>query len=180
MSSVSQFVQRSRFLATAIASLAAFAFTGCEPSFQESSEGTEKSLRDWSEPDRVRVQHILIKFAGPELDEKISADGITRDFNSAGELADELLQRAKSGEDFEKLCTEYSDDVPPGIYNILNYGVPGADLEPEQIENKIIPRSSLEIRFCNVSFSLDIGEIGLAKFHEKKCRHGFHIIKRLK
>lgn len=73
------------------------------------------------EPERVRIQHVLISFAG-------TGTTATRTKEEAEVLAKEILQRAKAGEDFNALVEQYTDDpsgkttTPRGTYSMLNKG----------------------------------------------------------
>jgi hypothetical protein len=119
-------------------------------------------------PEHVQVQHILIGFAG-----SVRGKSITRTREEAKALADEVLARAKKGEDFGELVKKYTDDSFPGIYSMSNTSVPPA--EPGERA-----RWQMVKAFGDVSFSLGPGEIGRADFDPKTSRFGWHIIKRLK
>ncbi|MCI5065342.1 SurA N-terminal domain-containing protein [bacterium] len=60
--------------------------------------------REFRTPAQVKVQEIVLKQNSADLSEQIGVDG----------LAEEILKRAKEGEDIEKLAKEYSDDVRKG------------------------------------------------------------------
>ncbi len=55
----------------------------------------------------VEVRHILIAYEGAMR----AADTITRTQDEALELAEEIQERIKAGEDFSTLAREYSDDI---------------------------------------------------------------------
>lgn len=118
------------------------------------------------EPERVTVQHILIGFKktvkGKELD---------RSKAQAKALAYELLDRAEAGEDFAALVEEYTDDRVPGIYVIAN--------DQSGVPQGAFKRRDLAVSFGDVAFRLDVGEVGLAKYHAANSPFGFHVIKRL-
>jgi len=118
------------------------------------------------EPDVVVVQHILIGFkksvAGKELE---------RTKKEAAALAEELLQRAQAGEEFDALVKEYTDDQYPGVYRLTNFDAP---LMQDSHERK-----SMAANFGAVAFELEVGEVGLAKFHPGNSPYGWHVIKRL-
>src|SRR5881628_3682843 len=79
-----------------------------------------------AEPDHVVVQHVLIGFQG-----SVPGKNITRSKDEAKKLADEILQRARKGEDFDALVKQYTDDAPPGRYGMSNTGVaPGPGETP--------------------------------------------------
>lgn len=118
------------------------------------------------EPQRVRVQHILIGFRG-----SVRGKRIDRTAEEAEQLAQALLQRARSGEDFDALVAEYTDDAAPGIYAMANHGV-----TPRPDESR---RAGMVRSFGDVSFALEVHEIGLAVYDPVASRYGWHIIKRL-
>src|SRR2546426_3589223 len=64
------------------------------------------------EPAVITVKHVLIAF-------KDSGTKATRSKEEAQKLAYEVLNRAKSGEDFDKLMKELSDDSPEGGTYVL-------------------------------------------------------------
>jgi parvulin-like peptidyl-prolyl isomerase len=119
------------------------------------------------EPERVQVQHILIAF-----ENTLGASRtIPRNEAEARYLAYQLLERARDGEDFSALVREYSDDQYPGIYRLVNKGV-----EPAEGEYS---RKRMVAGFGDVSFSLEVGEIGIAGFSAESSPYGWHIVKRL-
>ncbi len=121
------------------------------------------------EPEHVTVQHILIAFQGT-----IPDAGITRSEADAQKLAQELLMRARQGEDFDALVKQYTDDAYPGIYSIANTGR-AADAGKQEFS-----RSRMVKAFGDVSFGLQVGEIGMAAYDRETSKYGWHIIKRLK
>ena len=116
--------------------------------------------------DHIKLQHILIAFAG-----KVPGKNITRTEAEARQLAEEILARAKAGEDFDALVRTYTDDAHPGIYGLSNSGV--APAPGEFSRDRMVPA------FGEVGFSLAPGEIGLAAYDARKSPYGWHIIKRL-
>jgi parvulin-like peptidyl-prolyl isomerase len=120
------------------------------------------------EPDHVTVQHILIAFKG-----SIPKETVTRTQEEAEELALAIFQRARGGEDFDRLVKEYSDDQYPGVYKMSNFTV-----EPEMDQGES-SRSAMVKAFGDVSFALDVGEIGLAEYSPEESKYGWHIIKRI-
>jgi parvulin-like peptidyl-prolyl isomerase len=118
------------------------------------------------EPQHVRLQHILIGFKGT-----VPGKDITRSQEEAQELAAQLLDRAKKGEDFDALVKKYTDDQYPGVYALANRMVtPG---EGEFSRDRMIPA------FGDVGFPLQIGEIGMAQYDPGRSPYGWHIIKRI-
>jgi parvulin-like peptidyl-prolyl isomerase len=119
------------------------------------------------EPERVLVQHVLVSFTG-----KLPGKSIRRSEEEARRLALEILERAGSGEDFDALVKEHTDDSHPGIYSMANRGV-----DP-QGENEY-RREDMVPSFGDVAFGLAPGGFGLCEFDAMKSPFGFHIIKRL-
>jgi len=124
----------------------------------------EKTKKN-NNPDTVTVQHVLISFEG-RLQKPIE-----RNKKAALDLAWEIVDRAEAGEDFDALVQEYTDDSHPGIYTMTNRGVP----KPKGLYG----RDDMAVSFGDVSFRLDVGEIGMAKFHPDLSPFGYHVIKRL-
>lgn len=120
------------------------------------------------EPDRVTVQHILIAFKG-----SIPTESVTRTQAEAESLAREIFARAQKGEDFDALVKEYTDDQYPGIYKMSNIDIP-----PDKSQEEY-SRSRMVKAFGDVSFSLSVGEIGIAEYDPEASKYGWHIIKRL-
>jgi parvulin-like peptidyl-prolyl isomerase len=127
------------------------------------------------EDDRITLQHILIGFSDAvgfqgRAPEKAQA----RTQEQAKTLAYELLDRAKKGEDFDKLVTEYTDDSPPGLYTLTNIGVVADQSKQEYGRKNMVPA------FGDVGFKLKVGEIGIADYDPATSPYGWHIIKRVK
>jgi len=87
------------------------------------SEKIERPTPDLhGEPERIRIQHVLISFSG-------ATATATRTQEEAETLAKDVLARAQAGEDFDALVQELSDDpgsketVPAGSYSLLNKGI---------------------------------------------------------
>ncbi len=139
---------------------------GMQPSSDPSASGTKPPIKA-DAPDHVVVQHILIGFKGSVGDKPID-----RTMEEAKKLAEELLARARKGEDFDKLVKQYTNDAAPGIYGMANFGV-----QPGSAESL---RAGMVKAFGDVSFSLKVGEIGMASYDPKTSKFGWHIIKRLK
>ena len=103
--------------------------------------------------DTVTASHILISTqddSGNELSDKEKA--------AAKQKAEEVLQKAKSGEDFAKLAKEYSDDSA----NASSGGNLGDFTAGEMVEE-----------FSNAAFALDKNEIS----DIVETQYGYHIIK---
>lgn len=121
------------------------------------------------EPEHVTVQHILIAFQGT-----IPDAGITRNLTDAQKLAQELLMRARQGEDFDALVRQYTNDTYPGIYSMANAGT------APDAANQEFSRTRMVKAFGDVGFGLKVGEIGMAVYDHVTSKYGWHIIKRLK
>ena len=119
------------------------------------------------EPEHVQVQHILIGFAG-----SVRGKSITRTKEEAKALAYQLLDRARKGEDFDALVRQYTDDQPPGIYEMSGISIP--PLPGEYPRDRMVPA------FGNVGFAVSPGNIGIADYVPAASPYGWHIIKRLK
>ena len=117
--------------------------------------------------DHITIQHVLIGFVG-----SVPGKNITRTQDEAKKLAEEILDRAKKGEDFDALVKEYTNDSPPGIYSMSNTGVtPGPG---EYSRTRMVPA------FGDAGFPLQVGEFGMASYDPTRSPYGWHIVKRLK
>lgn len=79
-----------------------------------------------SDIDRIEIQHILVSFDETPVQAKRSKD-------EAEKLATQLLERARTENDFTALVREFSDDPireddqNPGVYKLVNHGINGED-----------------------------------------------------
>lgn len=117
-------------------------------------EPTDEEIRDSFKNDYLRAKHILIstkdQTTGEDLDEAKMAE--------AEEKANEILERAKNGEDFDALIAEYNED--PGMSsNPDGYFFTDGDMVQE---------------FEDATKSIQPNEITICK-----SSYGYHIIKRL-
>ena len=123
------------------------------------------SAPDAGEPDILVVQHILIGFK-----RSIAGKKITRTKKEAEDLAEALMKRIEAGEDFDALVKEFTDDRYPGYIAMANRGVdPMGGMSRDQMVDG----------FGDVSFSLEVDEVGICPWHGRKSPFGWHIIKRL-
>ncbi len=122
------------------------------------------------EPDHITVQHILIGFKGSIP----NSPQITRTQAEAEALANQIFERARKGEDFEALVKTYTEDQFPGIYGLANTGI-----TPDAAQQEVA-RGRFVKAFADVSFSLKVGEIGMAVYDPQTSKYGWHIIKRIK
>jgi len=123
----------------------------------------------------ITVQHILIGFKdavgfqGRQMPDKAA----TRTQDEAKTLAYQILDKAKSGQNFDDLVKQYTDDQAPGIYSLANLGATPTTSD-EYPRNQMVPA------FGNVGFALKVGEIGMADYDPQNSPFGYHIIKRIK
>lgn len=106
-------------------------------------------IKEFEKPESVRVRHILIGFKGDISDDEKK---------KLRKKAEDILRKAKDGNDFAKLASEYSDD--PGSK------AKGGDLG-------YFPRGNMVPEFENAAFSLKPGEIS----DIVETPYGYHIIK---
>jgi parvulin-like peptidyl-prolyl isomerase len=147
------------YLRTLLVSLVCLSLVGLAPL------GAAEKKKKNRNPDVVTVQHVLISFKG-----KISKP-VERTKKQAETLAWEIFDRAEAGEDFDALVKEYTNDSHPGIYTMVNRGV----AQPPGVSK----RGDMAVNFGDISFRLDVGEVGMAKFHAELSPFGWHIIKRI-
>lgn len=120
------------------------------------------------EPNHLAVQHLLIAFKGSG-----ARPSVTRTQEEAKTLAFALFERAKSGEDFDVLVKEFTDDSPPGIFKMSNTGITPDRSKQEYERRQLVPA------FGDVGFTLKTGEVGIAIYDPVSSPYGWHIIKRI-
>ncbi|MDZ7268268.1 MAG: peptidyl-prolyl cis-trans isomerase [candidate division KSB1 bacterium] len=118
------------------------------------------------EPPHIEVQHILIGFYG-----SLPGRSLNRPQSEASALAQQVLQQARQGADFDALVRQYSNDEYPGRFKLANHGVAAGEGEYE--------RRMMVAGFGEVAFQLAVGEIGLVEYDAAKSPYGWHIVKRL-
>jgi hypothetical protein len=118
------------------------------------------------EPEKVLVQHILIAFK-----RSVPNKPLKRTRKEARALAESLYDRAVKGEDFDALVKEYTNDQYPGMMLLTNKGAP--QVQGGRTRDDVVPK------FGDVSFRLEVDEIGLASHHAALSPYGWHVIKRL-
>jgi parvulin-like peptidyl-prolyl isomerase len=122
------------------------------------------------EPAVITVKHVLISFKEAERSDQKRSKG------EAQKLAYEVLGRAKSGEDFDKLIKEFSNDPGEGMYTLVNEGLKADELaKPMEYD-----RHGMVPAFGDVGFHIAVNEIGLAEHDPKTSPFGYHVIKRVK
>jgi parvulin-like peptidyl-prolyl isomerase len=107
--------------------------------------------------EKVKLQHVLVAFVGAKRGSESK-----RTYAEARTLTEELLKRARGGEDFASLMKHYSSDDQGGTYTLTQ-----AD------------RDTYAQNFHQIAFRLEVGEIGVAAHHRSKSPFGWHVIKRL-
>ncbi|MGD9899634.1 MAG: peptidylprolyl isomerase, partial [Calditrichaceae bacterium] len=115
---------------------------------------SEKDLRETFDlqKDQISVSHILISYKG------IDRSPATRTKDEAIALSEEIVKKARAGEDFAVLALQYSDDATvrknKGNLGFLTAG-------------KMLPE------FQKAAYKLNVGEIS----DPVKTKFGYHIIK---
>ena len=120
-------------------------------------------------PEHIEVQHVLIGFQG-----SIPGKTVTRTKAEAEKLAQEVLDKARKGENMDALVQKYTDDQYPGVYDLANDGVTP---DPAKGEYK---RSGMVKGFSDAAFGLSVGNVGISNYDPSSSPFGWHIIKRLK
>ena len=105
----------------------------------------EDNEQQYSTPEQVRASHILFKTQG-------------KDDAAVKKQAEEVLAKAKSGADFAKLATQYSEDDTSKVK--------GGDLD-------FFPKGQMVPEFDKAAFSMNVGDIS----DLVKSQYGYHIIK---
>ena len=125
------------------------AFSENSESYMKSIKGVEKAMDD----DKITVKHILIMFP-----EGVTSDSGDEAKSETLNKAKEVLEKAKSGEDFDKLVEEYNED--PGQtkagYTFANDG-------------------TMVQSFADAAFKTEVGKIS----DIVESLYGYHIIKRV-
>ena len=112
---------------------------------EEISKYYAENPETFAHPDIIRASHIMLRSEEkPELDAQVK------------ERAEDLLARAKKGEDFAKLAKENSVDSTASEGGDIGYAA----------------KDGLDPDFADTVFSMSVGDIRLIK-----SRYGYHIIK---
>ena len=102
------------------------------------------NLEEYQDPDQICVQHFLIK-------------NFSQKYSDPKATIDEVLARAKNGEDFTELMKEYNEDTG------------------ETEGGYCFGRGEMVSEFENAAFALNYNEIS----DVVKTEYGYHIIKRI-
>lgn len=117
-------------------------------------DATDEELREYFKNDYLRAKHVLISTQDPLSGADVDADKLAE----AEAKANEVLEKAKSGENFDELIKEYGED--PGMEsNTDGYFFTDNEMVPE---------------FEEATKSIQPGEFTLCK-----SSFGYHIIQRL-
>ena len=137
------------------------------PTPSGTTSGSRPEKMPNGEPGVITLKHILIAF-------KDTGTKATRSREDAEKLTYDLVARAKSGEDFDKLMKEFSNDPGGGTYTLTNTGV-AADQAAGEFD-----RSGMVPAFGDVGFRISLNEIAVAEHDDKTSPFGWHVIKRVK
>jgi hypothetical protein len=106
-------------------------------------------------PDAVAAQHVLVAWKGAQGAPKT----ITRSKTDAKKIADDVAARAKKGEEFSALVSQYSDD-------------PGSKERQGSVGK--FTREKMTKSFSDAAFALPVGGVSDAV----ESPFGYHVIKR--
>jgi len=119
----------------------------------------EENPAHFEQPEMVRASHILFSTRDPDTHQPLPDDKKA----AKRKLAEDVLKRARDGEDFTKLAKEYSED--PGVKeNNGEYTFPRASADP---------RRAMVPEFEAAAFSLNTNQIS----DIVTTQFGYHIIK---
>lgn len=108
----------------------------------------ENNKEKFVQPERMRLREILIR---------IDPGGGQKNWDEAKAKAEEIMKRAKEGEDFAKLAREYSED---------EYAAKGGDMG-------LVHKGSVMPEIEHVASELKVGEIGGPVW----TLYGYHIVR---
>jgi parvulin-like peptidyl-prolyl isomerase len=130
---------------------------------EEAKKFYEDNPSKFEEPEMVHVSHILISTQDPSTRSDIPDDKKT----AKRKLAEDILKRAKSGEDWGKLVKEYSED--PGSKD------KGGEYTFARASATVDPTRAMVKEFEDASFALNTNQIS----EIVTTSYGYHIIKLL-
>ena len=128
-----------------------------EPKAQETPTATGEPpppRRETAPPTRISARHVLIQYMGAER----AAPSVVRTSDQARAVAEDVLARAKQGEDFARLAVEFSDE-------------PGASNRGGSLGR--FGRGQMVPAFDAAAFKLRVNEIALVQ-----TPFGFHVVQR--
>jgi peptidyl-prolyl cis-trans isomerase C len=121
----------------------------------------EDNPAEFEQPEMVRISHILLATKDPSTGTELPEDKKA----AKRRLVEDLLKRAKAGEDFEKLVKQYSEDpVTKDKGGEYTFARASAD-----------PRRAMVKEFEDAAFRLKTNELS----EIVTTQYGFHIIKLL-
>ena len=129
-----------------------------EPSEEAPAIQSNDILARDARANHTKVQHILVSWKG-RMGEGEDARAKSRTRAQADALAQQLLERARAGESFEHLMSEFSEDRG------------SAD---DGMAYDVAPDEKLVFEFKRLGLRLDVGEFGLVL-----SQFGWHIMKRV-
>lgn len=138
------------------------------PSMPPPTTGGRTDKLPSGEPSVITVKHVLVSFKGAQRSTQ------ERSREEAQKLAYEILGRAKSGDDFDKLMKDHSNDPGGGTYTLVNNGVT-ADQAAGEFE-----RTGMVPAFGDVGFRINVNEVAVAEHDPTTSPFGWHVIKRVK
>jgi parvulin-like peptidyl-prolyl isomerase len=130
---------------------------------EEAKKFYDDNPSKFEEPEMVHVSHILISTQDPATRTDLPDDKKT----AKRKLAEDILKRAKAGEDWGKLVKEYSED--PGSKD------KGGEYTFPRASATVDPNRTMVKEFEDASFALSPNQIG----DIVTTPYGYHIIKLL-
>lgn len=121
---------------------------------EEGYEPTEEALSEIFNRDYIKAKHILVMTVDPNTNQSLDDETV----KEKEKLAESILKRAKSGEDFDDLMMEYSEDT-------------GLEAYPE---GYVFTEGEMVTEFYEGAKELEVGEIS----DIVTSSYGYHIIKR--
>lgn len=118
------------------------------------ADPTDEELRQYFKEDYLRAKHVLIMTQDADTGAELEGDELAE----AETLANEILERAKNGEDFDALIEEYGED--PGMAS--------------NTDGYFFTDGEMVTEFEEATKSIQPGEFTLCK-----SSFGYHIIQRL-
>lgn len=128
------------------------------PAPQQSAEAAPKArkARRIEKQDRISASHVLVAYKGSQR----AKPSVTRTKAEARKRAEEVLEKARKGEDFAALARQYSDDSSSSK---------GGDLGS-------FGKNSMVKPFADAAFALKVGNVS----DIVESEFGFHVIRRTK